>query len=234
MSNNSGITVVLVAAGRSERFGGKPKLLVQVGAYPVLFYLLTSIFSLQDLERVVVVASQPVARWLESNMPNPPVELKIVGGGHNRSMSVWLGLQEVETEFVLVHDAARCVVPTYLFSQVVDQIGLDTGCIPILPITDTIVLVDDKETVCGLTDRANFRMVQTPQGFRTMQLKETFLKTGIDTEFTDESTRFHSAGLKVVTIPGDKDNIKLTWPSDIWLVAAIIQQQHPILFEDLV
>ena len=149
-------------------------------------------------------------------------------------MSVWLGLQEVETEVVLVHDAARCTTPAFLFCNVIENIGLDTGCVPVLPISDTIVIVDDKETISGLTDRANFRLVQTPQGFRTTQLKEAFLKTGIDKEFTDEGTRFHSAGFKVITIAGDKSNVKITWPADVYMVSELLKQQHPLLFEDLI
>ena len=136
-------------------------------------------------------------------------------GGATRSESVRRGLAVVpaEAEIVVVHDAARPFATAELYAAVIAAVrdGAD-GAVPGLPVTDTIKIVDDAMTVMTTPDRSTLVAVQTPQAFAARALRAAH--TGA-AEGTDDAALVEACGGRVVVVPGEPDNRKLTVPEDL-------------------
>jgi len=140
-----------------------------------------------------------------------------VAGGESRADSVRLGVAEVDREAaaVLVHDAARPLLPDGLVEQLLQPLGEGwDGAVPGLPLADTVKRVRDgavEETLA----RAELVAVQTPQAFVASVLREA---TAGAAQATDCSTLVEARGGRVKVVPGDPRLLKVTTPDDLALV----------------
>jgi 2-C-methyl-D-erythritol 4-phosphate cytidylyltransferase len=138
-----------------------------------------------------------------------------VAGGETRSASVRAGLAAVpdEAEVICVHDAARPLADAGVYQRVIDAIreGAD-GAVPAVPVSDTIKVVGADGVIVATPDRAMLVAVQTPQAFRAEVLRAAHAAGG---EATDDATLVEAMGGRVVTVPGDPRNRKITDRSDL-------------------
>jgi 2-C-methyl-D-erythritol 4-phosphate cytidylyltransferase len=138
-----------------------------------------------------------------------------VAGGASRSESVRNGLEAVplEATIVCVHDAARPLASDELFAAVVAAVraGADAA-VPAVPVTDTIKVVDGSGAVVATPERASLVAVQTPQAFRASALRRAHAGGA---EGTDDAALVEAAGGRVVTVPGEPWNAKITHPDDL-------------------
>jgi 2-C-methyl-D-erythritol 4-phosphate cytidylyltransferase len=146
----------------------------------------------------------------------------VVAGGSTRAASVRAGLDAVpaDAEVVVVHDAARPLAGADLFRAVVEALvpGVDAA-VPGLAVADTVKQVADGRVVSTL-DRSALVAVQTPQAFRAGRLRSAHLAGA---EATDDAALVEAAGGTVVVVPGDPRNIKLTAPSDLVVLEALLR-----------
>jgi 2-C-methyl-D-erythritol 4-phosphate cytidylyltransferase len=195
------VWAIVVAAGSGQRFGG-PKQFEQLGAGTVLDQSVAVARAVVD--GVVVVV--------------PPGRARAAGevdGGATRSESVRCGLAAVpdDAEVIVVHDAARPFASAALYRVVIAtvQAGAD-GAVPGLEVADTIKVVDQARCVTATPDRATLVAVQTPQAFAAHSLREAHAGGA---ESTDDAALVEAAGGRVVVVPGELDNRKLTVPEDL-------------------
>ena len=138
----------------------------------------------------------------------------VVAGGATRSDSVRSGLAAMPSDagIVVVHDAARPFAAPALFAAVVDAVraGAD-GAVPGIAVTDTIKKVAGGRVVATL-DRATLVAVQTPQAFASEALRRAHAGAG---EATDDAALVEAAGGRVVVVPGDPANTKITLRTDL-------------------
>jgi 2-C-methyl-D-erythritol 4-phosphate cytidylyltransferase len=144
----------------------------------------------------------------------------LVDGGATRTASVRAALAAVDQEAaaVLVHDAARPLTPPEVVARVLA--ALDAGApavVPVLPVVDTTVLLDDAGLIVDAPDRDRLRRVQTPQGFRLSALLDAYARLSPGQEFTDDAAAVRAAGLPVGTVAGDERAAKITVPHDLEL-----------------
>jgi len=141
----------------------------------------------------------------------------VVPGGSTRAHSVLAGLRALPDDvgIVLVHDAARPAVTPELISRIIQAVERHGAAVPGLPVADTLKRVDDRGVVVATVDRSRLWAVQTPQGARREWLARAYEETSkrLSTA-TDEASLLEAAGLTVMVIPGDQDNIKVTAPED--------------------
>ena len=146
----------------------------------------------------------------------------VVAGGSTRAASVRAGLNAVpaDAEVVVVHDAARPLAGADLFRAVVEALvpGVDAA-VPGLRVAETVKRVVDGRVVSTL-DRSELVTVQTPQAFRAGGLRSAHRTEG---EATDDAALVEAAGGTVVVVPGDPRNIKLTEPSDLVVLEALLR-----------
>ncbi len=189
---------VIVAAGSGTRFGGS-KATLTIGGVE-LWQISVDRFRSQGIDDVIVVGDVPGG----------------VPGGERRRDSVAAGLEHVAgSTWVLIHDAARPLVPASVIARVLERLrrGDVEGVIPVIAVADTVKRVDG-EAVVVTVDRANLVLVQTPQGFPTRALIEAHGRDRAD-DATDDASLIESVGGRVVTVPGDRDNFKITYPDDL-------------------
>ena len=202
---------IVVAAGSGHRFGG-PKQYEALGAGTVLD---RSIATARDVVDVVVVVV-PAGRALEQGE---------VEGGPTRSESVRRGLAAVpdDVEVIVVHDGARPFASAPLYGAVIDAVraGADAA-VPGLPVGDTIKVVDDAMTVLGTPERSSLVAVQTPQAFAADRLRAAHASGA---EGTDDASLVEAIGGRVVVVPGEPDNRKITVSDDlIWARQRVAQE----------
>lgn len=213
------VAVVLVAAGNGERLGADlPKALVSFNNRTILDWSLRAFYEHPQIDRVIVVA--PAAATGSVTMV-VPADVVVVPGGATRQQSVRNGLAALSTshqdvEFVLVHDAARPLVPAAVISAVIGALEAGTDAVvPVLAVIDTIKRVDPDGLVTGTVPRGELRRVQTPQGFRLAALLA--VQDGADPMVTDDAGAIEAAGGVVMTVPGDEAAFKITTSYDLRL-----------------
>jgi 2-C-methyl-D-erythritol 4-phosphate cytidylyltransferase/2-C-methyl-D-erythritol 2,4-cyclodiphosphate synthase len=139
--------------------------------------------------------------------------------------SVRLALAAVpaDIDVVLVHDAARPLVPAALVSDVVAAVrGGADAVVPGIPLADTVKRIDDAGIVRETPDRAALRAVQTPQGFRRAALEAAHAAAGPGAEATDDAGLVERGGGAVLVIPGHEEAFKVTRPQDLLLAEAVL------------
>jgi 2-C-methyl-D-erythritol 4-phosphate cytidylyltransferase len=199
---------VVVAAGSGTRYGGA-KQYELLGGRRLVDHAVASLRAACD-GVVLVVPPDDVAAAQRADEPADVV----VAGGAVRSASVRNGLGAVPAEaaIVVVHDAARPLAPASLFSAVIDAVraGADAA-VPGLPVTDTIKQVDGDRVVATLA-RERLVLVQTPQAFDAGALRAAHAGGA---EATDDAALVEAAGGRVVVVPGDPANTKITRRADL-------------------
>lgn len=215
------VTAVITAAGSGERLGaGLPKAFVDLCGCTLLERAIDGLIAARVVDRLVVAV--PPARVSETaDILGDRAD--VVAGGLDRSESVKLALAAVaDSEFVLVHDAARPLTPSAVTTRVVAALreGM-RAVIPVLPVADTIKAVDSNGAVLGTPDRAGLRAVQTPQGFETDLLRRAH-ERGAGLSVTDDAALVEYLGVPVYTVLGDELSFKITTPLDLKLAQAVL------------
>lgn len=232
------------AAGRGERLGpGAPKALRDLGGAPLLVHAVRALARSRAVGLVVVAAPpQGVAEvlgLLDSHGLDGK-DIRVVAGGATRQESVRLGLAAIpaSTEIVLVHDAARPLVPVEVVDAVVAAVRAGAeAVVPAVPLADTVkrvrpVAAGEPEPVLDTPDRGTLRAVQTPQGFRRETLAEVHAKAlaeeaeGGSPVVTDDAGLVEHYGGQVVVVPGHEEAFKVTRPLDLVLAEAVLARRR--------
>jgi 2-C-methyl-D-erythritol 4-phosphate cytidylyltransferase len=204
------VWAIVVAAGRGARFG-TAKQFETLGDRTVLDRAVDAAASACDGVVVVLPAG---ASW------SAPAGVLRTEGGATRSDSVRAGLAQVpgDADVVVVHDAARPLASPELFARVIEAVRAGAGgAVPAVPVVDTIKRVED-ERVIETVPRDNLYAVQTPQAFAADVFRRAHRGRG---EGTDDAALVEAAGGRVVVVPGDPRNMKLTTAADLALVTAL-------------
>ena len=211
---------LLLSAGHGSRFGAaQPKQFLPLLGRPVLRHAAEAL-----LAEGLVAALQPVApageeAFVASLLQGLPC-LPVVAGGATREDSVRAGLAAIAAEapdHVLVHDAARPVIPKGTIPALLAALEQHPGAIPAQPVADTLKRVAGGVIEATVPREALFR-AQTPQAFRYQALSAAHAaRTGA---VTDDASLLEALGQMVAIVPGSERNVKITWPEDLARVEA--------------
>jgi len=210
MTSAPKIAAVLVAAGTGSRFGGPtPKQLLTLAGKPVLRHAAEALLAHVDI-------LQPVgdAAALEAALAGLP-HLPVVPGGAERQDSVRAGLEAIAAhspDIVLVHDAARPIIPAGTIEAVLAALKLHPGAIPAVAVSDTLKRGEDG-VIAATVSRAGLFRAQTPQGFHFSTLLALHRSAGASSA-TDDAALLETAGLSIALTAGSDHNIKLTLADD--------------------
>jgi len=208
------IDAIILAAGSGTRFGTTPAKQFQLLAgLPILVRAAAAFRAHPRVRRVVLVGD---AKAIERQCPSMS-GLRVVGGGATRQASARAGLEALEDdppEAVLIHDAARPLVPGWVIDGVCDALenGVDAA-VPALPVTDTLKVAREG-VVEGTVPRDGLYRVQTPQAFRYRAILEAH-RACAGAACTDDAAVAEVAGLKVRLVPGAEENVKVTTREDL-------------------
>ena len=224
------VWAVLAAAGRGERLGSdRPKAFARLAGRPLLAESLERLENSDWIERIVIAAPP---EWEEPSIlvAEEIVATKVhsaITGGETRSESVRLALEEVpeEVAVVLVHDAARPVLPEDVIERLLAPLGEGwDGAVPALPLADTIKRVEGDRVVETLA-RGEHVAVQTPQAFVADVLRQAL--AGDVSTAADCASLVEARGGRVKVVVGDPRLLKVTDESDLAVVESWLETAQP-------
>ncbi|HEX7173173.1 MAG TPA: 2-C-methyl-D-erythritol 4-phosphate cytidylyltransferase [Candidatus Limnocylindria bacterium] len=222
-------TAILVAAGRSSRMGSD-KLWADLWGRPTWRWSLDALLATPGLLRVAIaVGADAVDRFREGLPAEGADRCLVVSGGEVRADSVIAGLWALtgtghdDETLVLVHDAARpAVQPALIEAVAAAAAGGSAAVIPIVPVTDSLKRVRNDRVVAPV-EREEVVAAQTPQAARLGALRAAIEEAHAwGRPITDDAGALAAAGTPVHVVPGDPTNAKLTEPSDLVAVRAIL------------
>jgi 2-C-methyl-D-erythritol 4-phosphate cytidylyltransferase/2-C-methyl-D-erythritol 2,4-cyclodiphosphate synthase len=210
--------VVIVAGGSGTRLGSKsPKAFVSVAGRSVLERAVDTVAGWPHTHCLIVVVPAGWEKPAADLVGGSHTTAIIVTGGDTRTESVRCGLAALPegTTRVLIHDAARALMPTSVFDRVLDALnGGAPAVVPELPVVDTLITIDRATHITGdSVDRDALAAVQTPQGFHSAALIAAYQEAAGD--FTDDAAVMRAAGHEVIAVRGDGDGFKITYPADL-------------------
>jgi 2-C-methyl-D-erythritol 4-phosphate cytidylyltransferase len=222
-------TVILVAAGKSERMGSNTdKAFLSLGPRPVVAWSLLAFEQCSEIDHIILVVrkDQVLAAKSVGQMFGISKLRHIVAGGARRQDSVQNGMKEMdpETRVVIVHDAARPCVTSELIGETIKS-AKRNGCgVAACRVWDTIKYIDRGTTVDHTVDRTKLWAVQTPQAFKVELLQRAYRAVEEQkVTVTDEAGAVELIGEPVRLVEWPRTNIKITTAEDLPLAAAVLK-----------
>lgn len=219
------ITALIVAAGRGTRAGGAtPKQYRDLAGQAVLTHTINTMLANDAITQVTCVIhgdDRSLYEKATANIDDTRLTAPAIGGD-TRSESVLNGLNAITSEFVLIHDGARPLLPQDALNRVINGVRATDACFLGLPVTDALWGVQDGETTTA-QPRDTLWRAQTPQAFRTDIIR--LAHTQADWPADDDVAMVRAAGITVTPILGAKENIKITTATDFAL-ANRLRGQH--------
>jgi 2-C-methyl-D-erythritol 4-phosphate cytidylyltransferase len=221
-SNDVSVWTIVVAGGSGRRFGAAKQFEALCGRRVIDWSMTVAMAASEGVvlvaptERVAALTAE-LAADMGALAPQTATVVHVVAGGATRSASVRAGLARVPaaTEIVLVHDAARPLATSALFDAVIAavRVGAD-AVVPTTPVTDSI-----RHQAHGVVDRDDLVAVQTPQGFSAPALRRAHADSP---DSSDDASLVEAIGGKVVLVPGESTNLKITEPHDLLVAEALL------------
>lgn len=211
-------------AGTGSRAGTNgPKQYERIAGHPMVWHTLAAFGAVRRISRTLIVVA-PGDGFFERN---PTSALVVPCGGATRAASVMNGLYELgragatERDWVLVHDAARCLITPALIDALIDACFDDeVGGLLAHKVVDTLKQEEGGRSVATL-DREHKWLAQTPQMFRLGVLQQALERAG--PQVTDEASAIEALGLKPLLVPNGTQNFKVTYPGDFALAEAVLK-----------
>ncbi|PIR22088.1 MAG: 2-C-methyl-D-erythritol 4-phosphate cytidylyltransferase [Deltaproteobacteria bacterium CG11_big_fil_rev_8_21_14_0_20_45_16] len=221
-------SAVVVAAGESQRFrsqlpnssGFNSKSLIRWEAKALFVHTIEALSSVLEFKELCLVVRDGDEKTFldeiqKSSLVSRPI--RIIKGGARRQDSVRLGIESLKpVNRIVIHDGARPFLDQNFLSSLFDQAANVPALIPTLSIKETLKEVAEDGSVISTHDRRKFFRVQTPQVFDSNLIRKVHLELkDSPIEFTDDAMMLEYLGHRVMTHPGDAQNIKVTVPSDL-------------------
>lgn len=229
------VHAMILAGGSGDRFGAEmPKQFVRLAGEPIL---LRSIRAMTGAGiRDLMVVAHP--GWLDETLElvgelGPDLTVAVVAGGATRNESTRNGLARLvadDDDILVIHDAVRPLVPREVILGSIEPItsGRADGTDTVIESADTLVVVDG-DRVVEIPPRARFRRGQTPQSFRVSVVRAAYAAAGRagDLTATDDCSLVmrYVPGARIVAVPGDEMNLKITTRTDMVLADRMIQMR---------
>ena len=216
---------LIVAAGRGQRFGGTgPKQYVTLLGQPLLRRTLRAFCDHPGVGPIAVAIHPDDDDLFKAAAEGMP-RVFAVHGGATRQESVRRGLEALAAtapDIVLIHDGARPVIGRTLIDRVIAGLAHTPGALPVVPVIDTLKRVEG-DTVLATVPREQLMRAQTPQGFRFPAILAAH-RAHAGEALTDDASVLERAGERVMTVPGDETNIKVTTMDDLARVTAMLSE----------
>lgn len=221
-------TALILSGGVGKRmgFGNCPKQYLMLREHPVIYYCLRVFQEHRQIDRIVVVADEAwtgfIDEWIQRGEIN-----KFRGyaaPGETRQLSILNGLEKIkallpETEQVIIHDAARPLLPLDLITRCLEGLEQAMGVMPVLPMKDTCYQSRDGAYITGCLPRSQLFAGQAPEAFRFAPYLELHKQMDPDglRQICGSSEIAYKSGMDVLMVPGSERNIKITTKEDLVL-----------------
>ncbi|MDF0378850.1 2-C-methyl-D-erythritol 4-phosphate cytidylyltransferase [Methylophilus sp. YYY-1] len=221
--------VLIPSAGRGSRMqSSRPKQYLPLNGEPLLKHVIQTFESFAAITSISVVIAEDDQDWQPALLAGCQKTRVLLCGGATRAESVLNGLRALNAQvqardWILVHDAARPGIDHEMLLRLIDSVGDDdTGAILALPLADTLKRAGTQTTIAETIPRNHLWQAQTPQMFRYAELQSA-LSHSIEKQPTDEAQAMEWMGHHPKLVQGSLKNMKVTYPDDLQVVAALMQ-----------
>jgi 2-C-methyl-D-erythritol 4-phosphate cytidylyltransferase len=223
------LTAIIVAAGSSQRMGFD-KLTASVAGKPVIEHAVDAFDRANSVAEIIIVTRKDRLQEFEELVGKRTKVREVIAGGEHRQDSVRAGLQRLDpqTKYVAVHDAARPLVTPEQIERVFAECQRHGAAALAELVSDTLKHADTDLRVTGSVDRNQLFIMQTPQVFERKLLEEAYRAVYAEKlRITDEVSAIEHGGGKVVLVPNEDFNFKITYQRDLRLADFILQGRTP-------
>ena len=230
-SINPRIFALIPCGGVGTRSGeGLPKQYRAIAGMPMVAHTLAAFATVPRISAIAVVIAQDDSIFAQHvSLPNTTFFIA-PRAGNTRATTVFFGLKALlekgasSSDWVLVHDAARCLITPAQINSVIDAcLDDDVGGLMALKLPDTLKQ-ESAGRVSATIDRSDKWLAQTPQMFRIGSLLQALELAG--DAVTDEASAMEAMGFAPKLIPGSAQNFKITYPEDFALAVAILRSRR--------
>lgn len=215
-------SIIITAGGIGKRMGSEiPKQFIPIKGLPILMHTINCFYEYDSsIQIIVTLPSDWQDYWNElCNQYSFSVKHELVEGGNERYHSIKNALLKVKGSYVGVHDGVRPFVSQSTIKLCFDEVVNQDAVIPVIALSESIRKIEDSSSIA--IDRSNYRIVQTPQVFKTTKLIEAY-KQGYKPHFTDDASIVEASGSNIYLVSGNSENIKITTPLDLRLAELLI------------
>jgi len=231
---------VILAGGVGSRMGGeKPKQYLNLKGKPIIIYTIEKMAAFPDFEKVIVLCP---AKWVEHTknlvkkyIPAAEGRLAVIEGGETRNETIMRAVAYIEAEgglndetVIVTHDSVRPFVTHRIIKENIEACTAYDACDTVIPATDTIVEAQNKQVISAVPNRDIMFQGQTPQSFKAVKLRRLYnaLSAAEKEILTDACKIFVLKGEKVALVNGETFNIKITYPYDLRVARALLEDEQ--------
>jgi len=220
--------VIIVAGGKGMRMGCElPKQFLPVAGKPVLMRTIERFYQFnRNLNFIIVLPQSQQACWRSLCAEHHfTISHTVVNGGDTRFASSKNGLSYIPNDaqgLVAIHDGVRPFVSVDVIDRCFNEARTNGTAIPVVPAIDSLRQIDTETGDTFTVNRSLFQAVQTPQVFDITLARKAFNQPYSD-KFTDDASVIESLGVKINTVEGNRENIKLTTPFDLKIAEVIAE-----------
>ncbi|MCB2013889.1 MAG: bifunctional 2-C-methyl-D-erythritol 4-phosphate cytidylyltransferase/2-C-methyl-D-erythritol 2,4-cyclodiphosphate synthase [Sphingobium sp.] len=224
------IAAIIVAAGSGSRSGlDTPKQYALLDGKAVLAHSYTALQAHPRIGTIVIAIGAGQEEMARDALASGTGEPILVVGGDTRRASVLAALETLEAlgnvDAVLIHDAARPILPAAVIERLVEALGNHHGAIPALPVADTLVQ-GAGALMADNVERAGLYRVQTPQAFDFATILNAHRTVAADAGVTDDAGLLRALDIPVALVQGDAMLEKLTYPADFARAEVMMMTQR--------
>ncbi len=223
------LTAILVAAGDSRRMGFD-KLCAKIAGRPVIAHAIHAFERAGCVSEILVAARKDRIDEIKAIVRDESFKKvrSIIPGGKHRQDSVRAGLDHLDAgaKYVAVHDAARPLITAEQIERVFEQARTHAAASLAEPISDTLKYADAEFFVTGSADRHQLYAMQTPQVFERRLIEGAYTAVyAANASVTDEVSAVERIGRKVILVPNQDLNFKITYPRDLELAEFVLTKR---------
>ncbi|MEP6671981.1 MAG: 2-C-methyl-D-erythritol 4-phosphate cytidylyltransferase [Chthoniobacter sp.] len=222
------VSALIVAAGSSRRMGFD-KLFAPLAGKPVLWHSLKAFHETKEVDEILVVTRGDRMDEVEELVSTGGLTKvkKVIEGGPERHISVWNGLQAVDSEgseYIAIHDGARPLVTPALIKACLDLARAHGAASCASQIPDTVKRASIEQMVTESVERTGLWAMQTPQVFSSGLILQAYAALMAKHEMvTDEVSAVQKMGKKIALLKNDDWNLKVTFPHDLELAEHVLE-----------
>ncbi len=231
---------VILAGGVGSRMGGeKPKQYLNLKGKPIIIYTIEKMITYPDFEKVIILCP---AKWVEhtKNLVNKYIpaannKIAVIEGGSTRNETIMNAVDFIESEgaldsstIIVTHDSVRPFITHRIIKENIEACAEYDACDTVIPATDTIVEAKNNKIISNIPNRDVMYQGQTPQSFKAVKLRKLYnsLSENEKEILTDAAKIFVLKGEKVALVNGETFNIKITYPYDLRVAKALLEDEE--------
>lgn len=216
---------IIVAGGSGQRMNSSvPKQFLLLQNKPILLHTLAAFkAAIPDIELILVLPKSQFDHWAALGKEYPEIHTQtphiLIAGGETRYHSSLAGIQAIKFEsecLVAIHDGVRPLIRKKTIQNAFEEASIYGNAVVAIPSKDSIRMWNEEKKAFIAVNRADIRVIQTPQVFKLDTLRKAF-SNGFNPHFTDDASVVENIGEKIHLVEGTYSNIKITTPEDLAL-----------------